>query len=75
MSHLFIKKITIQKDLKDDGNWFIGVVDTNRGKFDFGQKANAQIGQEQIDTFIKHIKAVFIPELEKFLEREEKEKK
>lgn len=75
MSHLFIKKFVLQKDLKENGEWLVSVVDTNKGKFSLGADINNKIDQSKLDFFIEYLKEMIVSELIVFLDEEKKENK
>ncbi len=68
---LFIKGFSISRDI--EGKWRATKASTNQGSFALGEAENLLIDQEIFDRFCSYLVHTLRPELEGFLEEENKQ--
>ena len=68
---LFIKGFNINRDI--EGKWRITKAATNQGSFALGEAENSLIDPEIFDRFCSYLVSTLRPELEGFLEEENKQ--
>lgn len=67
--HLLIKEICLKKNMQS-GEWEIGHIDTNQGKFGTSQEQTDAINQTLIRSVVHYLKSIIEPSLEAFIEEE-----
>lgn len=71
--HLLIKEICLTKNMQN-GEWEVGHIDTNQGKFGTSQEQTDSINQKLIRSMVHYLKSIIEPSLEAFIDEEENEK-
>jgi hypothetical protein len=68
--HILIKEINLVKNMSI-GDWEVGYIDTNHGKFGTGKEQTAKINQKLVQSFVIYLRDhVFEEDLKAFLEQE-----